>query len=86
MRLLGMLLAIGPLSACAPLPITYYMPSADHGKVQQARCDQAPPYQVLITEPLYRASAALIDDEIDVGLYLPFSESVSSLTARATVL
>jgi len=61
------------MTACAPLPITYYMPSADDAKIEWHRCDQAPPYEAVMASDHLTVSAFFDGTEIDIGIFLaPF--------------
>lgn len=65
---IGVSLVAG-ISGCAPLPITYYMPSADHATIRQANCDQAPPYEAVLDSGGLRTSALFDGRRIVLGFY-----------------
>ncbi len=57
------------MAGCAPLPITYYMPSADHATIEQYRCDQAPPYKAVFVSGILKTSAFFDGRQIEIGFY-----------------
>ena len=57
------------MAGCAPLPITYYMPSADHATIEQYRCDQAPPYKAVFVAGILKTSAFFDGRQIEIGFY-----------------
>jgi hypothetical protein len=58
------------LSACAlPLQTTYYMPSAEFGKIEQYSCAGAPPYRVVAESVGLWTSAFFDGERIEVAFY-----------------
>lgn len=72
---LGIVSQIGA-SACAPLPVTYYMPSALNGEVQRWQCDNAPPYQVVVAIDRMRISAFFDGSGLMIALYPAFHGAI----------
>lgn len=59
----------GACASCAPLPVTYYQPSADAAQVVQARCDQAPPYKALFTSEELKVGAEFDGTRVTISFY-----------------
>jgi hypothetical protein len=56
-------------AGCAPLPMTYYMPSAEHATIEQYSCDQAPPHEAILVTGILKASAFFDGRRIEIGFY-----------------
>jgi hypothetical protein len=84
MSAIGTLLLV-TIVGCAPLPVTYYMPSGEHAAIRPYSCAAAPPYTATIAYGWFWTSGYFDGTRIEITLAPQHPSTISFETALLQV-